>query len=432
MSEKFKVISPKSILSDEMSAIQSNTMPENFTTGATALKNPPVRSMAQKHADNLVRGKEIIDKYITNNEEYNKVVANYEVLTNTEIKNLTDVTALDLTSQLDVTTVDFAAKGLPNPADYNLDPAAVVDLTAIDATDWDLPKPELVSINPDCYDGMGTGLSSFLDLDGINMSDFDLPTFDFSFATDFDFPDWMDPSNIDLGSMFDLSSVDLSGVIDLVNIDLPDFDFPEFSNPFDGIELPSMSGLVDDVKGLFDDMGGDGDLFGLGAVGNALGAVGCVGVAIVDTLLPDAVITAVKNFEMPDLDMDGLGDIGEYVGDLVDLDGMRDFLGDSDLDELKTTVDDIFGEGTSDDLLDNLGVSDDRKPPILTAITFLGDDWMWDDKERRIYSHDALVSVSPLLLSILSTRDSSKRAAEIASALQTHRKTVGVNYDGRY
>lgn len=388
-------VAPEATLAEDIGIIESNT-------GAATIEEtiPPTPTREEITFKRVEEGYEIIKEIEDKEIKRKKAVTNYSTVVNTELKSVVDVTALDLSSICPTDDIDFAAKGLPDPADYGKSVSDVLDVSAIDATNWHLPTPQLATIDPGCFDTSDMYMSSLVDLSSIDMRGFDLPSFDFSFASDWDFPDWMDPSNIDMGDMWDMSDMDLGGIIDLSSVGLPDWDLPEFDMDWDF----DVSEEFDALKGIFSDMGSDGDLLGMGALSAAYNGIKCVGATLIDICTPDALGDMLENFSIPGTDgiFDGIkGFVGDLLGDDVDLEEWAkklDAEGYSDYDIL----DKIFKEldyDTPVKLPNGLVVTKtEAVGPIMAAFAYLGDDWWWIDKAKTKYNYDLLSRIHPNLL----------------------------------
>lgn len=420
---KMTYVAPDASIEEDISNIESNTGITNF--------EPEVPEAPDKEENNTAivgDGKVLIASIASAENKRAEQLSNYDKLTNTELKEIegvTDLSSLDMSSEIDLDSVDFEAAGLPDPRDYDMTLEEVMNFSAVNGSDWPLPKPNLAKLDPGCYDLDDMYLSSLVDLSGLDMRDWDLPKFDFSFADDWDFPDWMDPSSIDAGSLFDFSDFDLSGVIDLSDVKLPDFLIPE-----DGWNLDwefDLSGEYDGLKGIFSDMGSSGDLLGMGTLASLFNGIGCTVTSIVDICTPDAVINAIKNFDIPNLSsaMDGTADwVKDALGDGMSLSDIADLMNMAGYDDWKI-ADKIFNVLDFDkpiELPNGLIMEKtDAKGPVLAALSYLGDDWWWYDKKMNKWDYDALSGASDFILWCISDEPNYEEVVHAAVGFRLHR-----------
>ncbi len=392
---KVSQVNPDSSLVEDIATIESNTGIADYEP-----KPVEVKTKAQSNADRQAEGAALIKSIEEKEKKRADTIANFNTMNNTQIKDVTDVSSLDLTSVCDVNAVDLEAAGLPNPEDYGKTREEVMDMTGVDGREWPLPTPDLANLDPGCFDLDDMYLSNLIDLDGMDMRGWDLPSFDFSWATDWDFPDWMDPSNVSSGDLFDFSGIDLSGIIDLSDISLPDWDIPgdwDFDWDFD------TSFEFDGLKGIFDGMGSDGDLLGMGSLSKMFNGISCIGATILDICTPDAIGDVLANFEMPDFS-DEIDAAKDWISDLLDGDAdLPDIAGKLDLDGVDFDfLDGVFEKLDIDMPFEIPGAPDIGKEelsgPIIAAFGYLGDEWWWYDKETKKYNYDLLSGISPYLL----------------------------------
>lgn len=392
---KVNYVAPEKSVEHDITVIESNTGIEPFE-----VELPETPDREESNSERVEEGVAIINTIAQKEAARSAALANYGIIVDTQLKTITDVSSLDLTSVCSPDDVDLAAMGLPNPEDYGKTKAEVLAMTGIDGTTWPLPKPQLAKLDPKCFDIDDMYMSSLIDLDGMDMRSWDLPSFDFSWATDWDFPAGVNPSNVPSRDFWDFSDMDLGGIIDLSSISLPSWDIPD---SFD-IDWDFDTGIeFDKLTGIFDGMGSDGDLLGMGFLSSTFNGIKCVGSTIVDICTPDAIGDVLENFSIP-----GSGvfeGAGNFFGDLLDDDVDLEYLanrmnieGYSD----STIAKDIFkvlDPDTPFKLPNGLVMTKtEAKGPILSAFAFLGDEWWWYDKGLKKYNYDMLNRINVQLL----------------------------------
>lgn len=420
---KMTYVAPDASLEEDIATIESNTGIVDFEP-----EIPEAPEKTEVISTLVSEGKALMAAIASAEAERAKQLANYETLNNTKLKDIegvTDLSNLDISSLMDLESVDFEAIGLPDPRDYGKTLEEILDFAGINASEWPLPKPNLAALDPGCYDLDDMYLSSLVDLSGLDMRNWDLPKFDFSFAEDWDFPDWMDPSNIDAGSLFDFSDFDLSGVIDLSDVKLPEFLIPE-----GGWDLDwdfDLSDEFDSLKGIFGDLGSSGDLLGMGSLASVFNGIGCTTASIVDICTPDAVVNAIKNFDIPSLSsaLDGTSDwIKDALSSGTDLSDITNLMNMTGYDDWKVS-DSIFKVLDFDKptkLPNGLIVEKtDAKGPILAALSYLGDDWWWYDKSMNKWDYDALSGASDFILWCISDEPKYEEIVHAALGFRLHR-----------
>lgn len=360
-------------LTSGSSAIGKAVTGTTDTAMASALKLGNAQAIEAARTAKLDQMQSLVDGMLDYQTQTGKKVAAAEILSNTSLQSMFGDT-VDLSKTIDLTTIDWASAGLPNPADFGIDPSSLIDLTDVNISAWALPSPKLGKTTDGCWtlDDVLGDLGDMLS--GIDLSGFDLPSFDFSGSAfdDFEWPEWMNRAGVWLGDAYDVTAVNLAKVFDFSNVDWPDLglDFGGGSDFFD------FSGTFDSIKGFFSDMSLDGDIIGLGGLGSILNQIGCAGTALCDALVPDAVIDALANFKMPDIDLTG---------------GAKEII-----------------EGG-----------------VINATALLSDDWMWYDKSRGLYNYDNLSRVSDAVVDIFANNTTYLNLSELARSIKMHKKLMG-------
>lgn len=400
---KYTFVDPTASVVSDIGVIESNTGIEDTTK-----ELPSVLGGALGNASRLSEGLSLITKIKDTQDSRLASLFDLDVMKNTSLTDLVDLSSVDMTSVFDLESLDFSKLGLPDPTEWDYDLSSIMDLSSVNMSDWGFPNIDLSSLKPDCLDLSDMYMSNLFDLSSFDMRGWSLPSFDFSsFGGEggFEFPSWLNPANIGLGSMFDMSNIDLSGIIDLTSVGLPDWVHPSSW----GIDWDLGSGgMFDSLKGIFDGMGGSGDLLGMGMLSDAWHGITCIGKSIADVLSPGSIIDAVRNFKIPSLDdiMDkGTGILSDLLGTDIDMEKIAAYL-DTDGNKLFEGANKVFSVLGLDQPFDTDKTAaqnfEDAKNATLMAFGFLGDDWWYYDKARTKWDYDAVTAINISLAQYLS------------------------------
>ena len=408
--------SPLESIDESIATIESNTGVAEFEA-----TEPTASTKSTISAARLAEGSELIESISAYEEARAAELENYRTMMDTNIKDVTDVTGLDLTSELIAANIDFTALGLPNPTAYNKSATEVVDVSNVDGSSWDLPRPSLANINPKCHDLSDMYLSSTVDLTSVDMRAFAMPFFDFSWATDFSFPDWINPSSVPCKYLFDLSSVDLSMIIDLTESSVPEWTNPEnWAIGYDDGE----SGITS-LRSMFNTMASDGDLVGIGSLAYIYNGARCVTTSIVDVCSAASVIVAIAK-----LDINAIVNYNDTIGDLLDAGNPLPALAkhlDIQGNRIYGAIDGLYTELTTD--MPSKGsfstpkYNRNARGPILGALAYLGKDWYWADKALGKYDYDALRSINKGLINYIADVPEYAQLASAAIAFDLYEES---------
>ncbi len=395
---KMSTVDPSVSLTEDVAVIESNSGIEN-----TEAEPEEALTATEKSEARLDEAKVVLENIVAEEALKEASLLNYNVIVNTTVHDEVDTTNLDMTPVLIAGDIDYAGLGLPNPADYGKSPEEVVPLSSVNGSSWNLPKPELSKIEPECLDLSDVFMSVLVDLEAIDMRSYYFAGIDFSWATEWDFPEWLNPANIPVSYLFDLVSIDLSGIIDLSSISIPDWINPV--NWFPDWDISgTVAGWYDDLAGFFSDMGSDGDLFAMGTLTSLYNGAKCLTKNIAEICNAEAIGNAICNFNIPMLE-DAIDYtrlvIAAYLDDGMSLEELSKFLeesGYSDFDNMST----IFKllEGGHSVLLSNgLTLSkSDIAGPFMSVLALFGDDWWYYDGDKTKWNYDLLVRMNTTVL----------------------------------
>lgn len=406
MSSKFEVLKKTTAISEQVKQTTSKSKvadfkapPEDQWTETTYVGGSAIAE--RKYIDHNYKSiiKDTIKRHTDELAAKADLAKQLDKATNTDLKDLGNITSLDANTILDASSVDVTKEPMKSAGVTHADIKSA--LSSVDASKFPLPKPNFVAEDEKCSKfGFDLGLSNH------DASDWD----------------WPSVKGIHMPEMFDMHGLDLGGMFHGVNFklpkfdlpDLPDFDLPDFNLPHFSIPKLSMH------------FGDSGNLDGLGKLGKGLGGMGCIGKALGSIVFPDALKKAITKVG----DAIKNADYGKLVPHIhsphLDLSKIKDafkghsfHMGHLSLPHIPHMPDNLFKHGRSAIVKADHVMNSEEVNEMANMLEYIGEHW-WYDKDRGIWDWDFLNKMHPTVILAMRKNHKYHEVACMATTAKIH------------